>query len=102
MHCFTRKLARNRGNARIWLERKCLLSNGIANGMRFNLSGDTDSVTLVFCEDGERKVAGTAERPIIDINTGKLNEVMIKTHYRVKVCDQPLMLVITPIDNPNQ
>ena len=98
---FTRKLASNRGNARIWLERKCLTRNGIHNGARFSCIISDDSVQLAFTADGDRKVAGTAERPIIDINTAKLNSVMTKTHYRVDV--SPLAIVIiTPIDNPSE
>jgi len=82
---FTRKLAHNRGNARIWIEGKALLSNGITNGMRFNLTIDDHGAFLTFCEDGKRKVAGKPDRPIIDINTSKLNGTFSLSHYVVGV-----------------
>ena len=85
MRSFKRKVARNRGNARIWLERKCLSENGIRCGDRFNCIFRQDDLLLVFTADGERKVAGKDDRPIVDINTGKLNDILTATHYNVTV-----------------
>lgn len=105
---FTRKVANNRGNKRIWLEGKKLLSLGLQNGMRFDceIYQTTKCIVLTFCRDGERKIAGKPERPIIDINTAKLNSVLNQSHYLVTVSDAqtdqqgyriPQSLRITPV-----
>ncbi len=65
----------NRGNARIWIEGNILNSHGFQNGMRFVKEFiDDDQLLLSFtgCFEGIKtnKVAGTPERPIIDL-TGK-------------------------------
>jgi len=85
MQSFKRKVARNRGNARVWLEKKCLSENGIKCGDRFNCIFRQDDILLVFTADGDRKVAGKDDRPIIDINTAKLNDILTATHYNVTV-----------------
>ena len=85
MQSFKRKVARNRGNARVWLEKKCLSENGIKCGDRCNCIFRQDDLLLVFTANGERKVAGKDDRPIIDINTAKLNDILTATHYNVNV-----------------
>lgn len=69
------KKAFNRGNARIWIEGNILNSHGFQNGMRFVKEFiDEDQLLLSFtgCFEDLRthKIAGTSERPIIDL-TGK-------------------------------
>ena len=82
---FIRKTARNRGNSRIWIEGKKLTVNGLGHGRRFDCEVRSDRVILTFCQDGERKVAGNPERPIIDINTGRLNNVLNQSHYLASI-----------------
>ena len=105
---FTRKVARNRGNARIWIEGKVLLSHALQNGMRFDcdIYQTTKCIVLTFTRDGERKIAGKPERPIIDINTARLNSVLDQSHYLVTLSDAqtdqqgyriPQSLRITPV-----
>ena len=103
---FTRKVANNRGNKRIWLEGKKLLSLALQNGMRFDCDILPDAIVLTFNRDGARKIAGKPERPIIDINTAKLNSVLTQSHYLVTVSDAqtdqqgyriPQSLRITPV-----
>ena len=59
-----RKIGKNRGVSRLWIEGKSLASSGWSRGQRFDVVANTD---------GKRKVAGTADRPIIDANTDKLD-----------------------------
>ena len=103
---FTRKVANNRGNKRIWLEGKKLLSLALQNGMRFDCDILPEAIVLTFNRDGARKIAGKPERPIIDINTAKLNSVLTLSHYLVTVSDAqtdqqgyriPQSLRITPV-----
>lgn len=70
------KKAFNRGNARIWIEGNILNSHGFKNGYRFIKHFTApNELTLNIEEifpDGikSNKIAGTSERPIIDM-TGK-------------------------------
>ena len=68
----TYKVCFNRGNARVWIEGKRLTDNGIANGLKFVKSVNDHGIILKFLpsdyEGKSHKVAGTIERPIIDLN----------------------------------
>ena len=68
----TRKVGRNRGRARLWLERDCLSGAGWKRGDRFTAQFLPGTLIYERDSDGDRAVAGTAERPIIDTNTAKL------------------------------
>lgn len=68
----TRKIGKNRGTARIWLEGKCLLNNGWNVGVRFDAIWTVDGLLYIQVNNGKRKVAGTKTRPIIDTNSNKL------------------------------
>ena len=93
---FKRKVARNRGNARVWIEGKKLTQLGWSNGKRFNSVFNAANVPLTLSPSGERKVAGNPERPIIDINTAKLNSIIGNgTHYVVKVSEDCETVTIT-------
>ena len=93
---FKRKVARNRGNARVWIEGKKLTQIGWSNGKRFNSVFNADNVTLTLSPSGERKVAGNPDRPIIDINTAKLNSIIgAGSHYLVTVSDDCEIMTIT-------
>jgi len=72
----TYKKAFNRGNARIWIEGNVLNSHKLTNGMRFTKERiDDDELLLSFAASfpegiKSNKIAGTIDRPIIDM-TGK-------------------------------
>tara|TARA_B100000700_G_scaffold33554_1_gene32232 strand:- start:6501 stop:6836 length:336 start_codon:yes stop_codon:yes gene_type:complete len=81
---FKRKVAHNRGNCRIWIEGKKLIEANINNGDRFDCRIFPTHVLLDFHPNGERKVSGKPERPIIDINTARLNPLFDSvSHYMV-------------------
>lgn len=72
----TRKIGSNRGTVRLWLEGSLLSSNGFNHGDRYNIENNTTDTGLPCLivshdADGYRKIAGTAERPIIDCNGAK-------------------------------
>lgn len=88
----TFKLARNKGNARIWIESSNLLTNGRAHGERFAYIVGADAIRFTFAQDdagfetvrglvreiaptasGVGRIAGTATRPIIDVCNRKLS-----------------------------
>jgi len=99
---FKRKVAHNRGNCRIWIEGKKLLEANINNGDRFDCIINDTEVLLSFHPNGERKVAGKPERPIIDINTARLNPLFDSvSHYMVSPTtanDDSIHVVITQHD----
>jgi len=69
----TRKIGLNRGIPRLWLEGSILSTNGFQNGDHFSITNKKDSIvgyalTIVWHSDGDRKIAGKPDRPIIDIN----------------------------------
>lgn len=86
----TRKLGANRGATRLWLEGPVLLENGLRNGDRWSLYPDDNGITVVSGPEGERKIAGTPDRPIIDINSSKTLAVLGVTGDKVRViCNVP-------------
>ena len=88
-------MARNRGNCRIWIEGTKLLQAGINAGDRFNWSIVGNAVVLVFNDPqhDKRKVSGNATRPIIDINSERLNSIIGNdTHYNVTASDDQLII----------
>ena len=73
----TRKIGMNRGNPRLWLEGKLLLDNGFTHGLRYTVTRhgnefSLDCLTITLDTSGARKIAGTPQRPIIDINGAKV------------------------------
>lgn len=66
---YTRKVGLNRGKPRLWLEGKILADNGFTCGSPWLLQQVGSSLILHATPGGDRKVAGTAQRPIIDINS---------------------------------
>lgn len=70
---YTRTIGTNRGKQRLWLECLILSANGFAHGAPWRLevqkAGTGACIDLVADPEGTRKVAGTAQRPIIDINS---------------------------------
>ena len=67
---YTRKIGSNRGKPRLWLEGAILLETGFKHGLTWDAYPiDDGSLRLLASNEGGRKIAGTAERPIIDINS---------------------------------
>ena len=53
--------------SRIWIEGWRLISAGFAHGTRYDVAWHSAGATLTLSPAGARKVAGTPDRPIIDI-----------------------------------
>ena len=53
--------------SRIWIEGWRLIGAGFAHGTRYNITWHDTGATLTPDPAGARKVAGTPDRPIIDI-----------------------------------
>jgi hypothetical protein len=96
MNHYTRKIGTNRGAKRLWLEGKILLDNGFNHKQAFVIMLDNDKliITTVFKGDLKvRHIAGTPERPIIDINSNSLlsqfsGEVQITVYDKTIVIAQ--------------
>jgi hypothetical protein len=85
----TRKLGANRGALRLWIEGQFLLDCGLTRGMKWEMAVSSSAIVIVACETGTRKVAGTEERPIIDINSTKLLKVLGATGDTVTLQGYP-------------
>ena len=76
--------------SRIWLEGSRLLLSGFAHGTRYNVTWHDTGATLTLDPAGARKVAGTIDRPIIDITGEKVramgqDRVIITYHESKKI-----------------
>jgi hypothetical protein len=78
----TRKIGRNRGKPRLWLEGQILTSAGFAHRQAWILMPHLDGITLQAIGSDEeadgrrvRKVSGTAGRPVIDIAGASLAQL---------------------------
>ena len=71
--------------SRIWLEGSRLISAGFAHGARYNVVWHDAGATLTLSPAGARKVAGTIDRPIIDITGASVRALsvdrVIVTYY---------------------
>ena len=74
METHTYKSGTNRGNRRIWIEGARLLRAGINRGVKFSRTLDGDVMRLRFDGEGRHTVAGSDERPIVDLNGKYLND----------------------------
>ena len=63
----TRKVGKNKGIARIWLEAGELNQNGILHGMRFDSVSTAGKISVTINPAGKRKIAGKPGREIIDM-----------------------------------
>lgn len=63
----TRKIGRNKGKPRLWIEGKLLVEAGLDHGNHWNLVPINGGFLIQRCADGKRKIAGKPGRPIIDI-----------------------------------
>lgn len=70
----TRKIGRNRGKPRLWIEGNLLVEAGLDHGQRWDLLPLLDGSGFLIKNnpEGKRKIAGKAGRPIIDIAGGTL------------------------------
>jgi hypothetical protein len=76
MTTVTRKIGTNRDKPRLWLEGSSLSSQGWRRGDLFNITFAPGSITLTRHPQGQRKVAGKGDTPIIDTNTDKITEAL--------------------------
>jgi hypothetical protein len=67
MQAFTRKIGKNRGRSRLWIEGAHLTAAGFAAGDKWQMEKNSTGFDIVRAADGSRKISGTADRPIIDI-----------------------------------
>jgi hypothetical protein len=64
------KLGTHRGARRVWIQGTQLTAAGFARGRAYTVVTFPDGgMELSLTPDGERRVAGTDKRPIIDINS---------------------------------
>ena len=91
----TRKIGLNRGNPRLWLEGSLLASEGWRQGDRFDAIFGDGSITYRKNPEGQRGVAGTAGRPIIDTNTPKITNALGAVP-EVSVVVETDLITITP------
>lgn len=64
-----RNIGSNKGNARVWIEGDILASQGWTRGTRYDrlVEVETGRIHLTANPDGRYKVAGTDDRPILDL-----------------------------------
>ena len=77
MQDFTRKIGKNRGNARVWIEHKALTLEGWTRGTRYNVAQSGRGLLLTRSPNGARKVCGkTGKNPIIDLTSKELSTIL--------------------------
>ncbi len=90
METATRKIGRNRGKPRLWIEGEILNRAGFSHGTEWQLLGATDGLTLQTSEALEvvgvrvRRVAGTPARPVIDIAGASLGDIGKAEHVTLE------------------
>lgn len=82
----TRKIGRNRGKPRLWIEGRALVEAGLPHGSAWILVNHIMGVDIVKVEaepgsvfDGYRvrKIAGTTDRPVVDIAGSSLDPLVL-------------------------
>lgn len=63
----TRKIGRNRGKPRLWIEGAALVEAGLDHGNRWDFHPIPAGFIIERNPEGKRKIAGKPGRPIIDI-----------------------------------
>lgn len=97
MKLITRKLGRNRGKSRLWIEGASLEGQGWITGSRFDIAFKDGSIVLTRADDGKRKVAGAPGRPILDTNSDKITDALgIERGQLAEVKITGKRIVITP------
>ena len=63
----------NRGKARLWIEGNWLAQAGFVRGMSYEVTAypDNGCISIKATPEGARKVAGTVDRPILDLTKGE-------------------------------
>ena len=71
----------NRGNARVWLQAKWLISSNFSKGTVYHVHYGSGKITIMKSipivadlKPKGRKVAGSIDRPIIDLNSKKVTD----------------------------
>lgn len=92
---YTRKIGTNRGKQRLWLEGAILKDNGFTHKAPWEVTVLEDgTVELRATTKGTRLIAGSAERPIIDINAkGTLEAFQCGDVVEVTVLRKGVLLV---------
>lgn len=71
---YTRNIGFNKGRPRLWLEKAILTDNGFKVGDKITVSIEAvGRMNIDVNPEGNRKVSGKGDRPIIDL-TGKILE----------------------------
>ena len=90
-----RKIGSNKGKPRLWIEGKALIEAGLPHGTRWDLvSASQGALCITANEKGSRKVAGSPDRPVIDVTASSLDPL------RDAQGDMPATVTIT--FNPGQ
>lgn len=75
MEKITRKIGRNRGKPRLWIEGASLVAAGFSRGDRWALVPTDNGFNIHGRADGDRKVSGKLDKPIIDIAGSSLGDL---------------------------
>lgn len=67
MKTATRKIGRNRGKPRLWIEGKVLVEAGLTHGTAWELVPVNGGLLIQRSAAGKRKIAGKPDRPVVDI-----------------------------------
>lgn len=71
----TIKLGERQGAPRIWLQGKYLLAAGFARDARYVVHVETNKLTLRLSNEGDRKISGKEDIPVIDLNNRELGTI---------------------------
>lgn len=110
----TLKIGKNKGLARIWLERKILSENGWRKGQRFAVHVLNDEILLTVDSlhnvpsdpPSRHRVSGSDERPVIDLNGQWLQDffdrfadrnLWVPIDYTVDASKVYGLIIITPV-----
>ena len=95
---YARKIGINRGKPRLWLEGKVLADHGFSCGSPWLLQQVGSSLVLHATPEGNRKVAGTPQRPIIDINSKVLLAGWEGAEVSIEVMEQGMLRVTRKVE----
>jgi hypothetical protein len=94
MQDFTRKIGKNRGNARVWIEHKALTLEGWTRGTRYNVAQSGRGLLLTRADNGARKVCGKeGKHPIIDLTSKELSTILAPSGIVSVVVTPELIMV---------
>lgn len=73
---WTVTIGTNKGKARLWLQGKRLAAAGfVAKETLYTVTIDAGKLTIASTREGDHRVSGKGEMPIIDLNTDDLLQV---------------------------